>query len=340
VHFLKLRAFSPILPNSESITEPRSLRQSNLETTDQQKESPAEILASLLYPTLGATDIETEKETPEHITERLPKETETINQSTPAETPAAETRPILKPATETSAREKAAIQSTIIETPPSPSSTATQPQPQSPPPPTSPIFPPTVQKFATGMVSVAREEFSRILDLGVPMDKTRPGMEEVLILYNDERSLPKTNSQKKPSSFSMATTANTSTGSIVHIPADAALEKCEHVNVILNNHEQARAQCLAIVPQYESHTIQHFMRVPPGEDGVPKTARVDKKHELRLVSRSHQSDGEIIFNPPKEMHILKSWKVLQRYMESFDSVLSELKPLAQKTAKNNTIVVM
>ena len=115
-----------------------------------------------------------------------------------------------------------------------------------------PLLPETVQKFAAGMVHVNKEAFTNKFDLGVPLDMPKTGMEDVLVIYNRDKAMPKKLQEKTMNSIELVT-------------ADEAVENCDYMNVILTNHDQGRTQCLVIVPQVKhfvlylkSHRFIHF----------------------------------------------------------------------------------
>jgi len=61
---------------------------------------------------------------------------------------------------------------------------------------------------------------------------------------------------------------------------------------------------------------------------------------LYSVGRGTTDKGRSPFNPPRDNDIKKHWEMLRRYLNSFDEVVAELKPIAQSVAIKNTIVVM
>ena len=96
-----------------------------------------------------------------------------------------------------------------------------------------------------------------------------------------------------------------------------------------------RNECLALVGQWESYHVQKFMRLP--QDGVK--GAVSLANPLRHVSRLHMDSGlaQRIPTPPK----VKEYNhQLVKYLSNLDTVLEELKPIAQQVARNNTIIAM
>jgi hypothetical protein len=100
-----------------------------------------------------------------------------------------------------------------------------------------PLLPETVQNFAAGMAHVNKEAFTSKFDLGVPLDLPKPGIEDVLVIYNRDKAMPNKLQQRG------------SMSSIELVTADEAVENCDYMNVVLTSHDQGRTQCLVIVPQ-------------------------------------------------------------------------------------------
>lgn len=66
---------------------------------------------------------------------------------------------------------------------------------------------------------------------------------------------------------------------------------------------------------------------------------VDEKHPLKYVSRVPGENGKVIER--SRSFDTQTWdKLLVEYLNNLDPVLEQLKPIAAKAAKNNTIVVM
>lgn len=188
-------------------------------------------------------------------------------------------------------------------------------------------FPETTRKYAVGMVRTKKEEFTTMLDLGVPLDLPQDGAEDVLILYSRDAAQPK----HIPKSDD---------GSIPLLSMQESVAGCDYVNVILTDKSASRNQCIAIVPQYESYHIQKWMRVPKMLDGK-HNGPLDSAAPLRLVSRGMQSNGRDQFEPPESKHIKQNWELLEKYMSGFEESLASLKPLVEKVAnEDNTVTVM
>ena len=178
----------------------------------------------------------------------------------------------------------------------------------------------TMGRFAVAMGAVNKQEFTDLHDLGVPLDRPTAGSEDILLLYNSAMALPNNFGEDH--------------NQIVHLDAKDAVENCEYLNIVLTDHG-SRKQCIAIIPQYESYHLQKWMRVEP------RSGRLDAKAELQLVSRGHQSNGMDQFEPPDlAKHTRQHWLMLERYFANVDDVLKELKPILQKIAIDNTVIVM
>ena len=67
---------------------------------------------------------------------------------------------------------------------------------------------------------------------------------------------------------------------------------------------------------------------------------MDSSYPLTYVSRGHQSNGREQFEPPKQIDTNRNWDMLKQDFNSIDSVLEELKPVVDKIAIRNTIIVM
>lgn len=87
--------------------------------------------------------------------------------------------------------------------------------------------------------------------------------------------------------------------------------------------------------QYQSFHIQKFMRLP---EEVGK--KLDSSIPLRLVNRGAQASGRLSAKPPRKDQTMEYWNTLKTYLATLDSVLEELKPIAQKVARQNTVIVM
>jgi len=190
-------------------------------------------------------------------------------------------------------------------------------------------FPQKISKYMVDYATVSRDEFNKKIEIGVPMDDTKPGEEEVLILYTDEKTLPfKNGSREEEKEF----------GPKDSIDTKIALQNCHTVKVILqepSKRKNGKRQCIAIVPQWESWHIHKFMRLPKDKD-IEYDTRVDVKHPLRYVSRSMSDKGAINKFPELRRDTLPSYDGLVEYLTNLDRILNELKPiLKQALLKSN-----
>ena len=63
-------------------------------------------------------------------------------------------------------------------------------------------------------------------------------------------------------------------------------------------------------------------------------------HLIYAVCRGAQDSGRLSTKPPKTSESLEFWKTLQKYLETLPGMLERLRPIAEKVAKDNTIIVM
>ena len=162
--------------------------------------------------------------------------------------------------------------------------------------------------------------------MGVPVDRTVVGNEQVLLLYNRELSLPKDRT--------MANAARKQGDIPTFKSALEATENCDYLNVILTDYSKPRAQCWALMGQYESFHVQKFMR-------LPKKGKVERDLPLRIVSRGFAGNGRKSTNPPLRNETLAYWSTLAPYLANLPSVLERLDPVAKVVAGDSkTVVVM
>ncbi|KAL3905894.1 MAG: hypothetical protein SGILL_009494 [Bacillariaceae sp.] len=179
-------------------------------------------------------------------------------------------------------------------------------------------FPHKISKMFLDFATTPREDFNEKLEIGVPMDNTIPGADDVLLLYTNPASLP--------NEFGLSHNKQS-------IDPDTAMENCHTVKVILQqptSKHQKSNQCIAIVPQWESFVVHKFMRTPPG-DRTP----VDLEQPLRYMPRSQRDDGLIAEGVPTvKRHANPSYKSLVEYLQNYDRVMETLKPIFQSVMKN------
>ena len=190
----------------------------------------------------------------------------------------------------------------------------------------APRFPDSVSKFAYGQALIDRDDFASTFDMGVPVDRTVSGNEQVLLLYNREHSLPKdrdvANAARKQGDVPIVKSALEAT------------ENCDYLNVILTDYHEPRAQCWALMGQYEAFHVQKFMR-------LPAKGKVERELPLRIVSRGFAGNGRKSTNPPLRNQTLAYWETLAPYLANLPRVLERLDPVAKVVAGDSkTVVVM
>jgi hypothetical protein len=168
-----------------------------------------------------------------------------------------------------------------------------------------PIIPPSMNKLFAGMARVGRDDFMQRFDVGVPMDVTKRGNEEVLILYSDEYSLPHKSAGE----------------GIPRLHPERAMEHCNNLKVILTEPDKKK-HCLAIVGQWESYHIQRFMRWDEEE-------KVKDDLPLRYVSRVPGHNGRVLERPHIfQTNVTNRWdEMLVSYLSSLNQVLDKLRPM-------------
>jgi hypothetical protein len=159
-------------------------------------------------------------------------------------------------------------------------------------------------RFLTGLTRVDKEELTKIMDLGVPIDNPKEGALDIIVLYN-QYSLP-----DNPLVEQMS-------------PQDA-LENCDFLNLVLTDYTN-RKQCIGLVPQYESYHIQKWMK---------------QDDKFNMVGRGQQDNGRIAFEPPTIDDLKEHWNMFKSYLSHLDVVLSELDALLKPIAIDNTVIVM
>jgi hypothetical protein len=88
--------------------------------------------------------------------------------------------------------------------------------------------------------------------------------------------------------------------------------------------------------QYESFHIHKWMRMPKQGKG----SGLDRSYPLRLINRGTQDNGRVATKLPTKEITMKHWKELTNYLNSIPAILEQLRPIAQKVAKNSKIVIV
>jgi len=173
-------------------------------------------------------------------------------------------------------------------------------------------------KLVRGITKIDRQEFMSNFDYGTPND----GLSPVLIIHHGANSLPTSH----PDSEKLS-------NSIVPMSVSDAAENCDFMHVFTVPKYKAR-MCTAMVENFENWHVQKWMRQKPEGGGL------DPTQPLRVVNRPMTEKGRRTFKVPDAKMIKKNWEILERYFRNFDSVVEELKPIAEKVAVKNTIIVM
>jgi hypothetical protein len=173
--------------------------------------------------------------------------------------------------------------------------------------------------YLAGMATVTKDSFVKQIDPGVPLDESKDGNSDVLILYNSIGSIP--NRHRADDSLNR-------NNRNPRLSMPEAVENCELLHVVLQHNTGGRKQCVAIVPQYESYHIQKWMRLP------------NNRKELALVSRGRVEKGMDRFRPPRHYETKQFWTWLHKYLSTMDDVLEELKPIVERVAVDNTVIVL
>ncbi|GKY90617.1 hypothetical protein MPSEU_000035300 [Mayamaea pseudoterrestris] len=183
----------------------------------------------------------------------------------------------------------------------------------------------TVGLFLNGMARVKRDAFTQLLNLGVPLDKTTSSNQDVLVLYSNKAALPTAKPWKNEST----------TSTVPLYSASDATAHCHTVRLILQQPKKDK-ECLAILGQWESYTVDKYMRLPEkGNKGA------SDEEALRLVPRGQKNNGKVA-KLPTAKQVTNYWDVLTKYLASLDDTIARLKPIAAKAAGvgGNTVIVM
>lgn len=198
--------------------------------------------------------------------------------------------------------------------------------------------PPTLQRVVYDYATVPRDNFFHEFDVGVPKDGTTQGAEDVLILYNSNRSLPTTTYRHHGKA-----------GNNTHHLESAlkATENCQSMKVVLVEPASVRragreaAQCLVVVPQWASPYIYKFMRLPEDHGDRHGKGRIDNALQLRYVSKTHEDNGRHHAAVPLlEKHTLPSLQVLSEYVQELPHAQARLRSLLHDVETTQPLIVM
>jgi hypothetical protein len=202
---------------------------------------------------------------------------------------------------------------------------------ETPSTPVSASMPETMNNLFVGMGRVNRDEFFKKYDLGVPVDPSSKGNEDIMLLYS-QKSLPKPWDALEGTQDTMIPLYN----------ATEATENCQVMKMILTEPKKEQ-HCLAIMGQWESYHVHKWMRLAPNNETgkvVKNPDALQDSNDMRYVSRGHQSDGRYQ-NLPIPKQTRNHWGVLREYLNTVEATLERLRPVAAKVAGDgNSIVVL
>lgn len=182
--------------------------------------------------------------------------------------------------------------------------------------------------FAAGMARVRREDFTTTFDYGTATDHAKKkGSEEAIILYTP-KALPSANTGSFQYNDGEATPL---------IDAKAATANCDVLNVVTLNARGSNV-CTAVFSDYESFHVGRWMRIPEKLERK-RESQLDNALPFRHVGRGVQKNALDSFPAPRFRFQKDSMDLLKTYFSSLDSVLEELRPIARRVAKDNTIIV-
>jgi Nucleotide-diphospho-sugar transferase len=201
------------------------------------------------------------------------------------------------------------------------------------------IFPDSLSSLFTGASMIQRDSFIQEFDVGVPWNSPKPGATDVLLLYGSERSLPSDYFEKSQNKNKNARIPDESLIRASYDSATDATSNCHTVKVILTE-PNSKHECVAIVPQWESFHVQHFLRIVPEKikrKGIP---HFDSDYPLRLVSRKDTLSGKSTAQIPMAYQTKRYWPLLIDYLQKLEVTLERLKPIAASVSHEKTVVVM
>lgn len=194
-------------------------------------------------------------------------------------------------------------------------------------------FPKTMEKFANGMGRINKDKLDEFFDFGNPQNKgDGTGQEDALIIYHSKGALPEDKNVAHSVQFDDG-------NGLPLLDPQTATENCDAMNVVFTANPGNTRQCTALVGNYESYHIQRWMRV----DTV-KSTPIDPSLPLSLVSRGYASRGKANFYAPpsdtKYSPVRRHWGQLKTFLQNVDKIMEDLKPILEKVARNNAVVVL
>jgi hypothetical protein len=174
------------------------------------------------------------------------------------------------------------------------------------------------------MARTSAVDFHSTFDYGYPISDRSDS--EVLVLYVNSNAVPNKN--------------KTNENKISFLSVEEATSKCEAMSVVTVDASEGKNTCLVVSHGYESFHLQRWMRNGDKSKGDVSTEVMGSKYPLRHVSRGMKRNGADDFHPPKMVDIQKHWGPLKRYLETYEEVTEELKPILERIAIKNTVIVM
>jgi len=192
----------------------------------------------------------------------------------------------------------------------------------------------SMSKFINGISRVKKDELNDFFDFGNPIEQGKgTGQEDSIIIYQNKEAYP-TDSAALQSSVE-----HDDGNGIPLTDTQSATENCDAMNVIFTDNPGNTRQCTAIIGNFESYHIQRFMKV----DTVT-SSKVQSDLPLKLVSRGYASRGKANFySPPSDgkfSPVKRHWNMLKTFLQNVDTVLDDLRPILDKVAKDNSVVIM
>ena len=186
-------------------------------------------------------------------------------------------------------------------------------------------FPRQVSGFAKGAVRVNKTEFLEHLDTGIAGEQRQTEIHSnVLMIYQHKNSFPR---RRRSEIITQGT-------EIPQMSFEEATENCHSVHVVSTKPSMGFQQCFAMVGQYESFEIDRFVRVNVGH------GEVNLSLPLTRVGRGVVSSGVNEFRVPHQTVIRRGVEFVKRYAKNLQRNTKDLKPILEKTHKNNTVIVM
>lgn len=195
-----------------------------------------------------------------------------------------------------------------------------------------------MSRFATGAARVAKTDFLKAFDYGIPIPPSKrdgesdPGQDEALILYGKDKALP---NDRAAADAAMYLPGDGDDKDLPILSASDATANCHGLNVIFTQAAGGINQCLAIVGNFESYHVQRWLRLSDS------TYKLDVEAPLKAVGRGMQSNGMDKFSAPSSSSTEKNRQLLLTYFDRYDDTVSTLKPIAKRLAgEDNTVIVM